>query len=84
MNTFNTTFSIGSPCDDLISNIPFPINDDHGDPGIGQVGYTFIADDGDKFRAWVAGGKGSDVFECSIAVGDAGLVDINMKCKFGD
>jgi hypothetical protein len=83
MNTFNTTFSIGSPRDDLISNIAFPINDDHRDPGIGQVGYTFVADDGDEFRAWVAGGKGSDVVEYSIAVGDAGWIDINMKYKFG-
>ena len=67
-NTFNTPFSISAPCDDLISDIAFAIDYDHWDSGIWEVGYAFIANDGDEFRPWMPGGESTDVLKCTIAV----------------
>ena len=77
-NTFDAAFDICAPCNQLILDITFSISNDHRDPGIRKVGYTFVPNDGDEFRAWVAGGEGSDVLECTIAMGDARSVDINI------
>lgn len=47
--TFNATWMICTPGDYLILYVAIPVDDYHGDTGVGEIWYTFVADNGDEF-----------------------------------
>lgn len=78
-NTFNTSFTICTPSDDLIPNITFSINNNHRYSFIWEVGYTFVADDGDEFGAWMPAGEDPNMLKCTVAVRNAEEVGIKSS-----
>jgi hypothetical protein len=76
--TFKLSSTFFTPSYNLISYLTFPVNDDHWDPDIGEVGDTFVADDGDEFSARVASCENMDVARGYITMRDTEAVSINV------
>lgn len=65
--TFDPSFPVRPPCNDLVDHLTVAVDDDHGYAGVGQVWNTFVSDDGDEFRVWVPLCEATNVFEGTVA-----------------
>lgn len=53
-HTFDAPFAVSTPGNKLVQHLALPVDDEHGQPHVGEIRYAFVAHDRDELGVWVS------------------------------